>query len=293
MISVEELERRLTKPRPGRAILFTGAGFSDGAVNKDNKPIPLARKFAAHLAAELDEEPDIPLTVISELYNERKGDDRALLELLRKEFSTKTISDAQRQILKYPWKRIYTTNYDDVAEFARSPDDSIPDSFTRDRMPFNFESSTRQIIHLNGFVGDLSSSAQVDDFALTLSSYIDRSLFSSPWATTLRQDFDLADIIVFVGYSLSDTDITNILGRNPDLRDKTVAVQWEGLSTSEQRFLERFGSVHSFLFLGTPFLKQFANAVIQELRSDNAKQDRAELALTFLLDKSKLVICSS
>lgn len=243
MISIEELERRLAKPRPGRAILFTGAGFSHGAINRGNDPIPLARKFAAQLAAEIHESPDISLTVISELYNEAKSDDRALLEVLKNEFSAKNISDAQRQILRYPWKRIYTTNYDDVAEFARSPDGSIPESFTRDRMPLNFEAPTRQIIHLNGFVGDLSSNTQVDDFALTLSSYIDKSLFSSPWATTLRQDFDLADIIVFVGYSLSDTDITNILGRNPDLREKTVAIQWDLLSASEERFLSRFGSV--------------------------------------------------
>lgn len=243
MVELSELKRRLSRPRPGRAILFTGAGFSDGAVNSLGEPIPLARVFAETLADEIGERRDLPLTLVSELYNEKKNDPSALLNLLKATFTAKQITPEQQRILHYPWKRIYTTNYDDVAEHVPSTDGTRPESFSRNSLPLNFEGAQRQIVHINGFVGELGREAVVDDFALTLSSYFDKNLFSSAWATTLRQDFELADLIVFAGYSLYDADITNILGQNPALRAKTVLVQWSGLSPADERFLNRFGTV--------------------------------------------------
>ena len=74
MIDLPELKKRLTRPRPGRAILFTGAGFSVGAKNSLNKGVPLAREFASSLAHEIGEESDLPLTLISELYNEQQNE---------------------------------------------------------------------------------------------------------------------------------------------------------------------------------------------------------------------------
>lgn len=53
----------------------------------------------------------------------------------------------------------------------------------------------------------------------------------------------LADLIVFAGYSLYDTDISRILGENPNLKEKTIAIQWQGLSNADERFLKHFGSV--------------------------------------------------
>ncbi len=244
MLDINELQRRLTKPRPGRAILFTGAGFSEKATNLLDNPIPLARHFAKDIAVEIGESPDLPLTLISEIYNEKKNDPSALLRQIKSTFTTKKVNDIHNRILAYPWKRIYTTNYDDVAEHVSSPDGTRCESFSRSTLPLNFEGSQRQIVHLNGFVGELTKETALDEFALTLSSYWDKSLFSSPWATTLRQDFELADIIVFLGYSLVDPDVSTLLGQNPSFREKTAVMQWSGLKAAEERFLQRFGTVH-------------------------------------------------
>ncbi len=243
MIDLLELKRRLTKPRPGRAILFTGAGFSDGATNSLDELVPLARQFADALAVAIGEQPNLPLSLVSELYNEKQNDNFALLNLLKATFTVKDVPDAQLQILRYPWKRVYTTNYDDLAEHFPSPDGTIPDSFSRNTLPLCLEGERRQIVHINGFVGELNRHSVVDDFALTLSSYLDKNLFASNWATTIRQDFELSDLIIFVGYSLCDTDISNILGKNPSLREKTVIIQWDGLPSADERFLGRFGAV--------------------------------------------------
>lgn len=243
MIDIKLLAGRLRRPRPGRVILFCGAGFSHGATNSLGDPIPLAKDFAKQLTDAIGETADLPLTMAAEVYNERSNDEAAFLTLIKSTFSAKQVPEAQKIILSYPWKRIYTTNYDDVAEFVSAPDGTRPNSFTRDAVPLVFEDKARQIIHLNGYVGALTGESVIDDLALTMSSYFDKSLFGSKWATTLRQDFELADLIVFCGYSLYDSDISNLLGQNPALRDKTIVIQRTSLSDSEEKFLGRFGVV--------------------------------------------------
>jgi hypothetical protein len=99
MIDLGELERRLTRPRPGRAVLFTGAGFSRGATNSRDQDVPTGREFASTLAEQIGGESDLPLTFISELYNEKRNDQSALLNLLKATFSVKAVPAAQNQIL--------------------------------------------------------------------------------------------------------------------------------------------------------------------------------------------------
>ncbi|MGY3588272.1 hypothetical protein ACVIGB_002767 [Bradyrhizobium sp. USDA 4341] len=243
MITMEDLRRKLAHPRPGGAILFLGAGFSDGATNSRDLPVPLAKDFAAELSQAIGENSSVPLTILSEIYQEQNGDPLALVKLIKSTFSIKSITEQQRKVLNYPWKRIYTTNYDDVAEHVAAPNGTRPRSFSRASIPLTFEGDDRHIVHINGYVGAIDSETTIDDFALTFTSYIDSNLFASGWAATLRQDFLLSDLIVFAGYSLYDTDISRILGENPNLKEKTVAIQWKGLSNADERFLKHFGSV--------------------------------------------------
>ena len=42
----------------------------------------------------------------------------ALLGELQEEFTAEQVSQAQVDLLKQPWRRIYTTNYDNVAEMG-------------------------------------------------------------------------------------------------------------------------------------------------------------------------------
>jgi hypothetical protein len=73
MITIDVLRNKLAQPRPGGAILFLGAGFSDGATNSRDLPVPLAKDFAAELSRTIGENNSIPLTILSEIYQEQSG----------------------------------------------------------------------------------------------------------------------------------------------------------------------------------------------------------------------------
>lgn len=109
----------------GNAILFLGAGFSVGATNVDNTEFPIA----AGLCNELIKEGNIDvdgedkrdledLGYISTRYLEEGNTVRDLISLLKKKYSCLNVGEEHKVIAAINWKRIYTTNYDDVMEFA-------------------------------------------------------------------------------------------------------------------------------------------------------------------------------
>lgn len=242
-MTIETIKKILMKPGPSGVILFLGAGFSRGAVNSDKNPLPTAKAFSESISRDLNLPKETPLTISSEIYNSRESSDTAILNLLKKTFSTTEITQEQKTILSYPWKRIYTTNYDDAAEQFPAPNGSRPDSYDRTTVPLSYESDRRSIIHLNGYVGNISRKTAVSDFMLTLSSYMDSSLFNTQWASLLRQDIILASSVVFVGYSMYDPDISQIIGRNPEFKKKIYAIQHDEISEIDEIFLRQFGNV--------------------------------------------------
>lgn len=277
--NTERLRSRLARPRPGGIILFTGAGFSIGAENLDSEQIPLSRKFAATLSETIGLPAETPLTLASELYCEAKNDHRAFLELLKRKFKASQIKQYHRTIANFPWKRIYTTNYDDVAELANP---SL-NHFDRKTVPFSFESAGTQIAHLNGSVRSLTADTALDDFQLTLTHYMERDVFQSAWASTLRSDFRLASTIVFIGYSMYDTDISKIIYNNNALKEKTFLVQRSDLPEVEERFLAKFGTV-----IKTD-LAEFAK-VLEEITADGGPRidkSKPENFVEYQADQSK------
>lgn len=142
-MTLDQVKRLLSFPRPGGTVIFLGAGFSLGATNADGNCVPLARDFANSLSAQIGEELNLPLSIVADIFAEKnQGDPGKLIKLIRETFSTRDVTDQQRQVMRYPWKRVYTTNYDDVAEKC-DPDSTLRSrSYTRDQVPFSFEGKT-------------------------------------------------------------------------------------------------------------------------------------------------------
>ena len=120
----------------GEAILFTGAGFSRGAVNLLNAQLKTSTQLADHFATKANLPPGTQLDDAAEQYYDDFGAD-ALIREIQDEYSVKSVAPYHRYIASLPWKRIYTTNYDNVFEFASSQEGINTNSVTLSNDIFN------------------------------------------------------------------------------------------------------------------------------------------------------------
>jgi hypothetical protein len=235
-----DIEEGITHALRGDAVLFTGAGFSYKATNSVPPPdneVPNARQFAAQLSGSSSVY-DLP--IISQYYSKIKGEHQLLNELSRR-FAVTSVQPFHVKIARVPWRRVYTTNYDNCFEFAanQSGKDWLP--LTLDAAP---TAAPQRCIHLNGYVANLNIKNLHSQIKLTHSSYSADAFSNSKWSQQLRQDFNNSKAVFFVGYSMSDIDIARVLYSSPDLFARTffiVAPAEDAILVSP---LDDYGHVH-------------------------------------------------
>ncbi len=239
-----DLDRALEHAFDGDAILFVGAGFSGGAKNLRGEPFKTGRQLATHLSHAVELSEDTPLDDASEEFARKHGVDRLIVEL-QQEYTASEIADHHLSIARIPWRRIYTTNYDNVLETACS-------RLLRRLNPIVLADRIRAIskedtlcVHLNGYVDRLNRDTLLSEFKLTDTSYVSASVLDSPWMVMFRQDLRLARALFFLGYSLADLDIKRALFKTPELREKTFFVLGGRADTVTARRASRFGTVLS------------------------------------------------
>lgn len=228
----------------GDAILFAGAGFSSGVKNQKGENFKRARELCELLCDELEIEFYDDLAYISNKYISEYGPEQ-LIELLQSQFISKEPLTSHVDIAKISWKRIYTTNYDDVIEKAS-------DKSGQTRIPITLSQNARDsikksnlIIHLNGYIKSLTPDKLHKEFKLSRESYINESFTESNWATLFKHDVDHAKVIIFIGYSLQyDLDIQRIIGTSDSVKRKCVFVTREGMKGIELDRMKEIGSVY-------------------------------------------------
>jgi hypothetical protein len=157
----------------------------------------------------------------------------------------KTVQPEQREIVRAPWQRIYTTNYDDVVESSLGGGPRKPESLTRTNAVRDISSEGLSVIHLNGYVQTITPANVQKEILLTDFQYLTNELRNSPWATRLRADIHGAKNVFFVGYSLFDFDITKVLLEAGAVGKKVFFIQHEALKSADHKRLSRFGDVHT------------------------------------------------
>ncbi len=132
--NIERLKKVLIHESP---ILFLGAGFSFGAKLKSGVPIPLGNKLKEILIKDLlkvsssDEEFEelcgYSLRQVCDYY-EHSYAREGLLDFLTDMFSDITPTEQHYQLTNYSWKKIYTTNIDDLVEqiYAKNKLELVP-----------------------------------------------------------------------------------------------------------------------------------------------------------------------
>lgn len=236
-------ERALIEAKKGRAIIFFGAGFSFGLTSAFGKKVPTGSGLAKLLCEEIQCTYTDDLKKATKRYLKKRSSEN-LIDLLKDHFSIRNVDEKYKKIASIPWKSIYTTNYDNSFEIAGELIGKRFESFDSDTHPKG-KVLKDSVIHINGFIGNLNDTKLETSFKLTTPSYLTEQFRNSVWAEVFRRDIQAANAIFFVGYSMYDIDIQEILFAEKDLKEKFFFIDREDLTEDEIEDLDisDFGTV--------------------------------------------------
>jgi len=228
----------------GNCTLFVGAGFSLDAVNFLDQKLRLADKLKEFLLTKIGETDfNTDLMTASREYLRKKGD-HELIKVLKEEFTIKETSPAQDFILSLPWRRIYTTNYDDVVEVSSKKNGTPIECISLDKNPLDYKNKRGKCICLNGSIRQLNPDTLYKQFKLTNVSYLTTEFAESGWITLFRDDLAHSDLIFFIGFSMKgDLDIQRIV-YNLSIKEKTQFIIWEKETQRSIAELADFGKIY-------------------------------------------------
>lgn len=229
----------------GKAMLFVGAGFSLEASSVSGRDFPTGTELARSLCEAAGAPVTDDLKIASGRYLRVKRDDE-LISFLRKQFSVRDVEERHRIVASVPWKAIYTTNYDNVLELAAAQKNKKLTPISLSAEPKYYKRNDEVVCHINGFIDDLTEKTLLNEFKLTNVSYLTTQFRESSWSEVFIRHIQSAHAIFFVGYSLYDLDIAEILYKDPALKEKTFFIQRDGLSEQDLKFsdLNDFGAIH-------------------------------------------------
>lgn len=240
----------------GESILFLGAGFSVKNKNAKGEPLPSGKELSVELqqaANILNPDENIGLDVASEYFAEKVGKTK-LVNFLRERFTVSDCFDWQKDLLALPWKRIYTTNYDNVLELASTQSKNHRRTVAVDSKLDNIDNLENTIIHINGFIDNITEENLKNSTKLTSESYADEYFIKSPWNTELSNSFKYAKSIYFIGFSAtSDLDLKRIIASQEQIRNKVYFIN-DKVPEIIKISLEKFGEVTDLS--GESFTKQ-------------------------------------
>ena len=147
-------------------------------------------------------------------------------------------------ICSVKWRRFYTTNYDRGLEIGLTNNHKKYQTIGIDSDVSKYIKFENPIIHLNGYIDNLSEESLNTSFKLSNSSYVDSDLSDSPnWRYFFNQDLDKCSALVFIGYSLYDMNIEKLLHENEKLKDKTYFITTENISPKDKFRFEKYGKI--------------------------------------------------
>lgn len=230
----------------GDAVLFLGSGFSYGAIKADKDIFKGAGSLAYDLQQRCeisDKDMTTDLGQAAELFQSLKSENE-LVDYLIKEYTAVDITSSQKIIGSVKWKRIYTTNYDNVIEYAYQSNKRLLKSAILSQKPSTFKDKSDLCVHLNGRIDGLTINKLNNEFKLTNKSYLTEEFRKSDWLSLFRTDLLTAKAIFFVGYSMQyDLDIQRLVSSLDGIKDKTFFIMSDNESRVNQVLVQKYGNV--------------------------------------------------
>ncbi|MBQ3441743.1 MAG: SIR2 family protein, partial [Selenomonadaceae bacterium] len=257
----------------GEAILFLGAGFSIGGTNKMKKSIPTATELSLQMCKELHISESNNLPIVSDRFisdhNIGLGISR-MIDFLKSRLICTQVSDEQLTIVKLPWIRIYTTNYDNIVEIASKVSKIYRESITATTEKPKIENLSGAIIHMNGSIQTVTEKNFFNDFKITNESYLRDGFLESPWGDLFVHDINNSKAIIFIGYSMRyDLDLQKVMHNK--IRDKSIFIDRANLDENQEYLLNKWGTLEKIETTG------FANKIISLQRTHIAKEKKQAL----------------
>lgn len=236
-------EKSINLINEGNCLLFVGSGFSFGAKNIDNHDIPSSSDLTNHfldLAGVKADRADYDLETAAEKAFGKDSEKEAFL-YLSKALRCKTPSDSQKTIASFPWRRVYTTNYDDVFETCCRENGKPFNSLGIDSKYDDSNNAIRQIVHIHGSINNLDQSHFKQDFYLTDSQGLNIRFIKTHWNRHLLDDIVFSDAVFFVGFSNSDFHLRKLIDSVTHTRSKVFFVTRQ-MSAPARIKIEKHGS---------------------------------------------------
>lgn len=218
----------------GGSLLFCGAGFSAGCLNFNDDELgaawPLLKAFNDALGYGFED-----LQVAADEYAEEKGDNK-LFSLVQDKYSVSKRTAEIDEILKYPWTRVYTTNYDDVISQSLTAI-GIPHYVANNmETPFEILKHSQHktwVVHLHGAQKKWEFKTFKESCVLGRESYL-RISSDFKWASTLQEDYSRATAVFFIGFSNSDFYLAQSLFSAEASREKVFFINSENSADNRE-----------------------------------------------------------
>jgi hypothetical protein len=236
----------------GRAVLFTGAGFSVDAKDRDGRPIPTGNELCEELWDICFPGEERDGSALEDLFQHALTEKpKELEELLRRRLTVdpKKLPGCYRTWFSLPWRRIYTLNVDDL-ETACAARWSLPrpiapvSAFWDEHDPrAKAPNGALEVVHLHGHVVDAphGMTFSTTQYGARLAAQDD------PHYAALVRDF-YASPFVFVGTRLDESPLWQALersegtgGQEPSRPRPRSFIVTSSIERARQSLLERLG----------------------------------------------------
>jgi hypothetical protein len=261
MASHDQTTELCSMIQTGEAVLFTGAGFSAEATDRDGRALPDAKEMVADLWQLLFEGETPDESTLSDLYDVAllRAPDRLQAYLAsRLSIGDDALPETFARWFSAPWHRIYTLNVDTLEQAVcrqfelKRPLVSVS-ALAKDRARPH---EGLEVVHLNGIAGD-------DPRDVTFSTMQYASRLCTPDREYERLCHDLAERpFVFVGTTLDEV------------------VLWKHLQLERQANGNKRPAHHSFLI--APSLTRARQTLLASHRIHWLPATAAEIAETVL-----------